>query len=419
MKVHMRKNIGYAALGVAVLASGCSGGSSSAPAVPAAGKTIVGKTTGTTAKAKLTIKVPIRKHVASAKVTPKYVSPSTSGLYIRAGVLGQISSDTPWQSFDVAPAGSDAPSPVTSQQCVPDPTNTFTTCTVTVTAPAVPGSTDEFQIIATDWGPTPAQTNVAPIGLIDSAADDTGPNNAGESITAAGPNAINVSLEGFIGRLFASDVSVWAAPGASTTFYGYLTTQDADSNPIFGNPPAFVNPISLSSSSPISDFPLPSTLTPPNPAGPIYAPMTYTAPMSTMAAVTTVNMTAIMPSWITAPTAPAGYNPQNLQPTGTFDVDPMTVNQLSQSVATPIGSIDLSQGDVTIMVSESEMTTLAVGGDSGLSLTPAVTNGSAQFTIPASDTSTVITITDDRKTQATLPVVSSTVNTTAIRKAKR
>ena len=418
----MRTHIGLSALSVAVLASGCSGGSSSAPVVPAAAKTIVGKTAATT-KAKLTIKVPIRKHVASATVSPKYISPATSGLYIRAGLLGGITSDTPWQSFDVAPAGSNAPSPVTSQQCVPDPTNTFTTCTVTVTAPAASGSTDEFQIIATDWGPTPAQTNVAPFGLIDSAADDTGPNGAGESITVGGPNTITVSLEGFIGRFLASDVSVWAAPGTSTTFDGYIVTQDADLNPIFGNPPAFVNPIVLSdtlgSSSPITAYPASSTLTPPNSAGAIYAPMTYTAPASSMAPVIPVTMTAIMPSWIAAPTPPDGYNPQNLQPTGTFNVDPMTVNELSQSVATPIGSIDLSQGDVTIMVSETEMNTLTVAGDSGLSLAPSVTNGSAQFTIPASDTSTRIIITDDRNTQAKLPVGSSTVNTTAIRKAKR
>ena len=97
----------------------------------------------------------------------------------------------------------------------------------------------------------------------------------------------------------------------------------------------------------------------------------------------------------------------------------MTVNVLSQSHEAPIGSIDLSQGDVTLMVSENKMTTLTVAGDSGLSLTPVVASGSAQFTIPASDTSTVITITDDRNTQAKLPVGSSTANATATHKVKR
>jgi hypothetical protein len=289
MKVHMRTHIGFGALAVAFLASGCSGGSSSALVVPAPRTTNVGTAAATT-KAKLTIKVPLHKHVASGKVSPKYVSASTEGLYVRAGVLGTISSSTPWQSFNVASAVTGEPSPVTSQQCVLDPTNTFWTCSVTVTAPAVSGKTDEFQIIATDWAPSSTQTNVAPIGLIDSAADDTGPNGAGESIAAGSPNAISVALEGFIGRFLPTDVSVWAAPGAATTFDGYIVAQDADTNTIFGIPPAFVNPIvlsdSLGASSPFS-YPALGTLIPTTKPDVIFAPMTYNAPVSSAAPATT------------------------------------------------------------------------------------------------------------------------------------
>ena len=173
-----------------------------------------------------------------------------------------------------------------SQQCVVDSTGTFNTCTVTVTAPAVPGSNDEFQIIATDWAPTPAQAAVstAPIGFILEAVDDTGANGAGEPIAAGATNAITVSLEGVIGRFNPpSPVSVWAAPGAPTTFLGYLQAFDADWYPISGMPAVFANPIVLSDSlganSPFT-YPASNTLTPPDavtpptPVGSIYAQMT-------------------------------------------------------------------------------------------------------------------------------------------------
>ena len=442
----MRKHIGLAALAVAFSASGCGGGSSSSPSVvPTSGKTN-GGTTAPTAKAKLTIKIPLRKHVASGKVSPQYISPATSGLYIRAGVLGGITSSTPWQSFDVTPASSADASPVASQQCVADPATAVVNCTVTVTAPAVPGATDEFQIIATDWGPTPLQTNVAPIGLIDSAADDTGLNGAGESIAVGSPNAVNVALEGFIGNLIANPTpplkgySVWAAPGKPTTFDGYISAADADFNPISGNPPAFANPIVLSdnlgSASPFT-YPAPSVLAPTPTGTVIYAPITYLASVSSIAAATVVNVTTALPAWITPPTAPKDYNPQNLQPTATFEIDPMTVTEVSPSGATPIGTIDLSNGDASIVVDEQNITGLTVTENppSATIIKPVITVGSAQFTISASDPSTSITIVDDRGTSATLPVsaapatlpvsaapatlIGASLSPTAIRHAKR
>ncbi|MGD0475600.1 MAG: hypothetical protein ABSB70_20625 [Candidatus Velthaea sp.] len=426
----MQKQIGIAAVGVAFLASGCSGGSSSSAVVPAAGKTAVAK--GTTVKSKLTIKIPVRKRAASAKVSPKYISPSTSGLYIQAGVLGSITSSTPWQAFDVTPASSTTASPIASQQCTLDPTNTFTICTVTVTAPAVPGATDEFQIVATDWAPTPAQAllNTSPIGLIDEALDDIGANGAGEPIAAGATNAITVTLDGYVGRLQASPVSVWAAPGTSTLFDGYIQATDADYNLIAGNPSAFVNPIVVSGAAgtPISNFPDPSTLTPPATAAApsIYAQMTYTAPPANqgMAPVTTVNVTAPQPAWIAAPTAPSGFAPQVLSPSTTLEIDPMTVNAIVQSNATPIGAIDLSNGNVTVMVNETNMATLTVTEQpSNTPLTATVTNAgtanaSAQFTVLATDQSTSIVITDDRGTTATLPVGAPPPTTSALHRAR-
>jgi hypothetical protein len=113
-----------------------------------------------------------------------------------------------------------------------------------------------------------------------------------------------------------------------------------------------------------------------------------------------------------------------MQPTAKFEIDPMTV---SQSVATPIGAIDLSRGDATITVTENKMQSLTVTElPSGKVTSPAVTNGGAQFTISANDTSTSITIVDDRLTSATLPVsttvtspVGTPVATATIHSAKR
>jgi hypothetical protein len=439
MKVHMRKQIGFAALGVAFLASGCSGGSSSAPVVPASGKANAAKT-GPTTKAKLTIKIPIRKHVSSTKVLPKYVSAATTGLYIRAGVLGGITSATSWQSFDVTPASSTTASPVKSQQCGPDPTGQFTTCTVTVTAPAVPGATDEFQIIATDSAPSPTQPNLVPTGFFLSAFDDTGVGGAGEPIAVGSQNAINVSLEGIIGRLLGTDVSVWAAPGQPTTFSGYVTAFDADNNVIIGNPQAFSNPIVLNDNLASSPFTyLASSLTPAT-TGPVVAQMGYTAPTSSMAPTTVYVTVSPLPAWIAGPAA--DYNQQTLQPKATFQIDPMTVNVGSQSTP-PVGTIQgLAVGapDVEVIVNETEATSFTISDASDVTsftlldatdaapLLPAAVpdkSGNLTFYVHAvsatSDSSSAISITDDRKTNATLPafVAESPLPTQAIHRARR
>jgi hypothetical protein len=226
-------------LGVAVLASGCSGGGqSSSPAVPA-GKTPA-KTVASSIKARLTIRIPMRKPGSTAKSArrkPQYLSTLTTGLAVRTGVASDAGiAGSPWQLFDVSTNATASP----LAACTTDPSGAFRTCVVTVTAPVVDGVTDEFEIAATDQAPV--STDIAPEG------DFLSTTSFQQTVVSGTVNTIDVALTSVIGQL-STDLTrytVWAPPNGSATVLVNVTANDFRGGAIAGNPSAFRNPITFS-----------------------------------------------------------------------------------------------------------------------------------------------------------------------------
>jgi len=411
MKVMMDKQIGgVAMLGFAVLASGCSGGGQSS--LPTAAKS--SGTTAGSAKATLTIRIPARNaSVASAKRSPKYVSAFTTELAIRAGVSGSIGTAA-WQIFNVGPTAPASP----NVSCSTDPTSGVRTCVATVTAPAVQGGVDEFQIGATDS--TTVATDTQPTGNFLSTGDTT------QTVTVGAANAVKVALTPVIGKLVAAPTaySVWAAPGQSANVVASITAKDIDGGVIFGQPSAFANPLTFADGLPASPFTYPSAnlaatppnygLPPPATAGPVLATIAYLAPATGVAGTAaTVTVSTIIPDYLPPPTTP---------PTTTFTLDAMVVSVASA----PVGSFaNLIQGKpVAVMVNEPGATSFTVTDNATTEITLLNAAGTASIvpgqTIPAAGvptfqispvgtvsaaTGATITITSNIGTVATLPVV--------------
>jgi hypothetical protein len=429
MNNQMLQRLGIAiTLGTAAaLASGCSGGQTTAQPIAQA----IPKAPSTSARTKavFTVKIPMRKAGVATKGlrTPKYLSSSTSELGILAGtnVAGAFTEMAGgWQFFNVGP---NAPG------CTPSAG--FNTCVVSVTAPVVAGVSDEFRFNATDGPPT--GTPPVPGGNYLSVGD------AIQAVTVGQINPINVTLSSFIGVLttcaasatapcalpginFNPSYSVWAAPGTSANVPVDVTAFDYDDN-VIADPQLvpFQYPFSFCDSLGGASVPAPSVCTTPasspftyvsglapTATGLIPAQIGYSAPLTGTSQTTTVTMTT--DTWNNTDVVPAN-----------FSITTMVVSALGA----PIGSIpNLSASgatvgtDATVTVTENGASTFtvanngagaftvltAVGGLPVLSSLPA-TAGSVTFDVHAvSQTTTTtpptITITDANGTSATLPV---------------
>jgi hypothetical protein len=417
MKISMQKQVSAVmTLGVAVLVTGCGGGGQSTPAVPAAAK--ANSAAVKTAKAKLTIKIPLETAALASKSgsrKPQYVSSHTTELAIRAGTTGPSGTvgSAAWQIFDVSSTAPVSP----NVSCTTDTTSLVRTCQIAVTAPAVQGVDDEFQIGATDS--TTVATDTIPTGNFLSTGDTT------ETVSVGAANAVSVSLTSVIGYLAVANpsanpsYSVWAAPGASANVVVGITASDLDHGQIFGQPSAFANPLTFADTLTTSPFTYPSANLAANPPNyglppsetvnvPIQATIAYLAPTTGSTAAATVTVSTITPDYLPPPAVP---------PTATFALDPMVV-----SVAgTPVGSLSnlVAGTPVVVTVNESGATSFTVADNADaqavLTLNPpaqiTATNGSATFTVsPRSATTTgapAITITDANGTVATLAVIIS------------
>jgi hypothetical protein len=411
----MHKQISAVAMvGVAALACGCSGGGGQS-SLPAAAKS--GGATAGTAKATLTIKIPARKaSIASAKRLPKYVSAFTTELAIRAGTSGAIGAAA-WQIFNVGPSAPAAP----NISCSTDPTSGVRTCAATVTAPAVQGTVDEFQIGATDS--TTVATDTQPTGNFLSTGDTT------QTVTVGAANAVNVSLTPVIGVLTAvppASYSVWAAPGQPANVVASITATDIDTGVIFGQPSAYANPLTFADGLTASPFTYPSAnppasygLPPPAAAGPVLATIGYVAPATVAVPAATVTVSTIEPLFLPPPATP---------PTATFTLHAMVVSASAIATAgsgTAVGSLTLVTGRITfVTINESNAASFTVntapagenevalenatGGAFSNPLVPDAT-GNAVFLVVAgapttAATAPTITVTDNNGTVATLPV---------------
>jgi hypothetical protein len=390
--------------GVTVLAAGCSGSGSSAPV--AGGAPATGRSVGST-KAKLSVGIPIRQPGAkSQRRKPQYVSSATAELAIRTGTsgVGGTISTASYQLFDVS---ANAPACTT--------TATVRTCVISVTAPLVPGSEDEIQVIATDKAPLPADT--LPSGDWLSTGDTS------QVITAGADNPIPMLLVGVIGSL-ATDFpaySVWAAPGQTANVTVNITADDYGGGAIAGSQPTFNNPIVFNDGLTSSPFTYPSAnlsannygLPPPLNPGPIPATINYAAPLTTPASNATVTLKTDVPSWLLP--LPDGA-PGIPGPVATFALDPLTVS-LASAPGVPIAAItglSATGPDVTVTVSETGAATFTVASSastftlfsaSGVALPGPITatNGVASFIVhPVSPTSAsgTMRVTDGHRTNA-------------------
>jgi hypothetical protein len=406
MKDTMRLRLAaFMTLGVTVLAGGCSGGGSSTSAVPSPAKAQTGSSA--TAKSLLTIHIPKRRATASSRPRVEYVSPGTQGIGVRTGVTGQLGGQS-WQLFDVS-----GTSPLCSTSAGVE------TCTISVTAPVTTASTtDEFQIDATDQPPAPGDT-FSPGNPLSSGDDSA------VTITAGANNPVSVILTGVIGNLSVAPAaySVWTAPGFTTNFNVNVTAADYDTDTIFGTPATFENEIqfadNLATGSPFT-YPNPSStflgLPPPATAGPILAPIAYTAPtVGAVGAPATVTVSTIIPGYLSLPT----------NPTATFTIEPLVASVAGAPTANVQGVV-VGGPPVTVSVNESgaaSFTVTAPPATNGAISLPGVpangvitaTNGTATFSVQGVTATTgsppanepTITIVDANGTTATLTVIVS------------
>jgi hypothetical protein len=412
MKNNMHKHVGtIVTLSVAVLASGCGGGQSSAPAVPAAARTKPG-TAAVTTKAKLTIKIPLRKGLAgsqSKRRSPLYVSASTQGLAIRAGTHAGSGPPydvglQPWQSFSVSSLNS-------STGCSLDSNNSnVEICTLSFTAPVVTGVPDDFQVIATDKAPAAPDADPATMGNWLSTGGDEEPVVAGTVVQAA------ATLAGVIATLDAvlPAYSVWAAPGATGSVTVGIDAKDPDGGLISGASGSLGNQIVLSdgSSSSLFTYPAPTAITA-SETGPALATIGYAAPPATP------GLTALPTTAVTASTQPTWYT--SLTVSTTFAIDPMVVSVGGTPIG-PIPNLAVSADDVMVTVNEvgatsftiksntdaNTLTLLDATGVTPLTNPVAAANGTATFVVHAVGVSTpasAVTVTDTNGTVATLPAV--------------